>query len=329
LWSRQPLLATYTTTHSVDSARDAALAHSLWWQRLRPPFSPRPTQLPLSESRKGPRPRRPWATRCQIERTLSVSSSSSCDRPNHHVWVPAVHTLAPSNVVPFALAHTLSQFLSRRSPVHTQQWPHSTTNTLHTFLPFSLHRSYHNELPFNQTTRSCRAYAHTPTHAHAHTHSLWFGRSRCCWFVAPTRTTQMHSTPKRTPNRRAAGQPSKRCNTPGRLFVPTSSAMARVRRGGPRGEGETGVGEGKSEGNSSRTHSESLTELTVRLSVSKTAHRPRPCPCWPHHPTGKPLVLPQPTKGSQYGQAWVHDGQGYWQPNQSERTAEVAMVSVM
>jgi hypothetical protein len=40
LWSRQPLLATYTTTHSVDSARDAALAHSLWWQRLRTPFSP-------------------------------------------------------------------------------------------------------------------------------------------------------------------------------------------------------------------------------------------------------------------------------------------------
>jgi hypothetical protein len=152
-------------------------------------------------------------------------------------------------------SQTLSQFLSCRSPVQIQQWPQYNKHCTHVppVLNAPLLSQRASLQPDDALLPSPRTHAHAHAHTHTHTAHTVFARSRCCWFVAPTRTTQMHSTPKRTPNRRAAGQPSRRCNTPGRLFVPTSSAMARVRRGAE-GGGRDGSGGGQKGQEQPETH---------------------------------------------------------------------------
>ena len=231
-------------------------------------------------------------------------------------------------MVPFALANSFS------IPVLPQPSSDTAVATVQQTLYTRSSRSHCTALITTSLPSTRRRAPTEPTHTRPHTpthtpHTV-FARSRWCWFVAPTRTnalhTQAHTKQACCWSTIKALQHTWPLVRPDFFRHGTSSEGGR----GGRERREWGRAKGPAREEQPETHtSESLAELTVRLSVSKTAHHPRPCPCWPHHPTGKPLVLPQPTKRSQHGQAWVHDGQGHWQPNQSERTAEVAMVSVM
>jgi len=148
-------------------------------------------------------------------------------------------------------SQTLSQFLSCRSPVQIQQWPQYNKHCTHVppVLTAPLLSQRASLQPDDALLPSPRTHAHTRPRTH-HTQSLHVHVG--VGLLHPR--GQMHSTPKRTPNRRAAGQPSRRCNTPGRLFVPTSSAMARVRRGAEGGgrDGSGGGQKGLQERNSPR-----------------------------------------------------------------------------